>query len=135
MIHPSAIIHPAARIGENVEVGPYTIIGKDVEIGEGSQIGSHVVISGPTQIGSHNHIYHHCSIGEDPQDKKYQGEITRLEIGDRNTIREYVTVHRGTLQDAALTKIGNDNKNIVRMMAPNIALLLAAWRRLLGWLC
>jgi UDP-N-acetylglucosamine acyltransferase len=110
LIHPSAIIHPAARIGENVEVGPYTIIGKDVEIGEGSQIGSHVVISGPTRIGSHNHIYHHCSIGEDPQDKKYQGESeSELVMGDHNTIREFCTINRGTASGGGTTRVGNQN--------------------------
>ena len=109
MIHASALIDPTARLAADVSVGPFTVIGPQVEIGAGTVIGPHVVIKGPTLIGRFNRIFQFASIGEDPQDKKYQGEITRLEIGDRNTIREYVTVHRGTLQDAALTKIGNDN--------------------------
>ncbi len=109
MIHPSAIIDPTARLAADVSVGPFTVIGPHVEIGAGTVIGPHVVIKGPTLIGQFNRIYQFSSIGEDPQDKKYQGEITRLEIGDRNVIREYVTIHRGTLQDAALTKIGDDN--------------------------
>ena len=109
MIHPSAIIDPTARLAADVSVGPFTVIGPHVEIGAGTVIGPHVVIKGPTLIGQYNRIYQFSSIGEDPQDKKYQGEITRLEIGDRNVIREYVTLHRGTLQDAALTKIGDDN--------------------------
>ena len=85
------------------------MIGADVKIGAGTVIGSHVVIKGPTTIGRHNRIYQFTSIGEDPQDKKYAAEITRLEIGDRNTIREYTSMHRGTKQDRSLTKIGSDN--------------------------
>lgn len=109
MIHPSAIIDPSARIGANVEIGPYSIIGAHVEIGEGSWIGPHVVIKGPTVIGRNNKIFQFASVGEDCQDKKYKGEPTRLIIGDNNVIRESVTIHRGTIQDQGLTQIGNNN--------------------------
>ncbi len=107
--HATAIISDSARIAKNVEVGPYTIIGENVEIGPGCIIDSHVVINGPTCIGENNHIYQFCSIGDDPQDKKYKGEPTRLEIGDDNTIREFCTISRGTLQGNSVTRIGNDN--------------------------
>lgn len=109
MIHPSAIVHPQARLGVNVSVGPYSIIGEHVEIGDNTTIGSHVVISGHTQIGCDNRIFQFCSIGEVPQDKKYAGEHTRLEIGDRNTIREFCTFNLGTVQDAGVTRMGDDN--------------------------
>lgn len=109
MIHPSAIIDDLAVVAEGVSVGPFCVIGPDVEIGTGTVIGPHVVIRGPTRIGRENRIFQFASIGEDPQDKKYQGEITRLEIGDRNVIREYSTVHRGTIQDKSVTRLGDDN--------------------------
>lgn len=109
MIHPTAIIDPAARIAANVEIGPWTLIGANVEIGEGTWIGSHVVIQGPTKIGKENKIFQFSSIGEIPQDKKYRGEKTFLEIGDRNIIRESCTFNRGTIQDKGITQIGNDN--------------------------
>jgi UDP-N-acetylglucosamine acyltransferase len=109
LIHPSAIIDDLAGVAEGVSVGPFCVIGPEVEIGAGTVIGPHVVIRGPTRIGRENRIFQFASIGEDPQDKKYQGEITRLEIGDRNVIREYSTVHRGTIQDKAVTRIGDDN--------------------------
>jgi UDP-N-acetylglucosamine acyltransferase len=109
LIHPAAIIDPAAILGEGVEIGPFSVIGPDVEIGAGTVIGPHVVIRGPTRIGRDNRIFQFASIGEDPQDKKYRGEVTRLEIGDRNVIREYATLHRGTVQDSSLTRIGDDN--------------------------
>lgn len=109
MIHPSAIIHPDAKLAADVQVGPWTVIGPDVEIGEGSVIASHVVIKGPTWIGKHNHIYQFSSIGEDTPDLKYKGEPTRLVIGDHNTIREGVTIHRGTVQDRSETTIGSHN--------------------------
>ena len=109
MIHATAIIDPRARLAEGVEVGPYSIIGADVEVGEGCVIGSHVVMAGPTRLGRENRVYPHCSIGGDPQDKKYGGERTRLEIGDRNTIREFCTINRGTAQDVGVTRIGQDN--------------------------
>ena len=109
MIHKSVIISETAKISDNVEIGPFSIIGDHVEIGEGTRINSHVVINGPTIIGSENHIYQFTSIGDDPQDKKYRGEPTRLKIGNRNTIREYCTISRGTTQDKSLTTIGDDN--------------------------
>lgn len=108
-VHDTAIIASSAALADDVEVGPYTIIGDDVEIGSGSRIGSHVVIAGPTRIGRDNRIYQFSSIGDDPQDKKYAGEPTRLEIGERNTIREYCTISRGTVQDEGVTRIGDDN--------------------------
>lgn len=109
MIHPQAIIHPSAKLADDVSVGPWSIIGADVEIGEGSVIHSHVVIKGPTRIGKRNQIYQFSSIGEDTPDLKYKGEPTRLEIGDDNIFREGVTVHRGTIQDNSVTLIGNHN--------------------------
>jgi UDP-N-acetylglucosamine acyltransferase len=109
LIDPTAIVDSKAELAEGVSVGPFSVIGANVKIGAGTVIGSHVVIKGPTTIGQHNRIYQFTSIGEDPQDKKYAAEITRLEIGDRNTIREYTSMHRGTKQDRSLTKIGSDN--------------------------
>ncbi len=108
-IHPTAIVHPAARLGTGVVIGPYSIIGEHVEIGDRTVIGPHVVIAGHTRIGRDNRIFQFCSIGEQPQDKKYAGEPTRLEIGDRNTIREFCTFNCGTVQDAGVTRLGNDN--------------------------
>jgi len=109
LIHPTAIVHPGARIAESVEIGAYSIIGAEVEIGERTWIGPHVVINGRTKIGRENRIFQFSSLGEAPQDKKYAGEPTRLEIGDRNTIREFTTCNLGTAQDAGVTRIGNDN--------------------------
>lgn len=109
MIHSTAIVDPSAELATDVTVGPYVIIGAGVRIGAGTTIGPHVVIKGPTQIGQNNRIYQFASVGEDPQDKKYHGENTRLEIGDRNVIREYCTIHRGTVQDKEVTRIGSDN--------------------------
>lgn len=109
MIHATAIIHPGAKIGANVEIGPYAVIGEHVEIDEGSHIGSHTVITGHTRIGRDNRIFQFASIGEIPQDKKYDNEPTRLEIGDRNTIREFTTLNIGTAQGAGVTRIGSDN--------------------------
>ncbi|MDJ0927126.1 MAG: acyl-ACP--UDP-N-acetylglucosamine O-acyltransferase [Gammaproteobacteria bacterium] len=108
-IHATAIVSPAAELHASVTVGAYAIIGPDVEIDEGSSVGSHAVIKGPTRIGRNNRIYPHASVGDDPQDKKYAGETTRLEIGDDNIIREFCTINRGTTQDEAVTRIGNDN--------------------------
>jgi UDP-N-acetylglucosamine acyltransferase len=108
-IHPSALVHPAARLAADVEVGPYAIIGGEAEIGEGSWIGAHVVIDGRVRIGRRNRIFHFASVGAPPQDKKYKGEPTSVEIGDDNTIREYVTINRGTVQDIGVTRIGNEN--------------------------
>ena len=109
MIHPTAIIDPGAKIGANVEIGPFSLIGPNVEIGDNTVIGSHCVIKGHTRIGRDNRIFQFCSLGEVPQDKKYAGEPTRLEIGDRNTIREFCTFNLGTIQDVGVTKIGDDN--------------------------
>jgi UDP-N-acetylglucosamine acyltransferase len=109
MIHPTAIIHPGARIADDVEIGPFSIVDEHVEIGGGTVIASHCVIKGHTRIGRQNRIFQFASIGEIPQDKKYAGEPTRLEIGDRNTIREYCNFSIGTAQDAGLTHIGDDN--------------------------
>jgi UDP-N-acetylglucosamine acyltransferase len=109
MIHPTAIVHPRARLAPGVSVGPYSVIGEHVEIGEGTSIASHVVIEGHTRIGAGNRIFSHSALGGAPQDKKYGGEPTRLEIGDRNTIREFCTFSCGTVQDAGVTRVGDDN--------------------------
>jgi len=109
MIHPTALVHPGAKIGANVEIGPYSIIGEHVDIGDDCRIGPHVVVTGHTRIGRGNRIFQFCSIGEEPQDKKYAGEPTRLEIGDFNTIREFCTFNVGTAQDRGVTRIGNHN--------------------------
>jgi UDP-N-acetylglucosamine acyltransferase len=108
-IHPSAVVHRGARLADDVEVGPYSVIGEHVEVGEGSWIGPHVVLDGHLRIGRRNRIFQFCSIGAPNQDKKYKGEPTRVEIGDDNTIREYVTINRGTTQDIGVTRLGNDN--------------------------
>ena len=109
MIDPRAIIDPGAKIAADVTVGPYTVIGADVEIDVGTWIGPHVVIRGPTRIGRENRIFQFSSLGDEPQDKKYAGEYTLLEIGDRNLFREHVTVNRGTVQGGGATRIGSDN--------------------------
>ena len=118
MIHKTAIIDPEAKIAENVKIGPYTVIGPDVEIGQGTVIQSHVNITGQTKIGKNNIIYPFASIGNDPQDLKFQGEETRLEIGDNNKIREYVTINPGTKGGGGLTKINN---NCLFMVSAHIA--------------
>jgi UDP-N-acetylglucosamine acyltransferase len=118
LIHPTAVVDPGARLDPGVEVGPFAVIGPEVEIGAGTWIGPHVVVRGPTRIGRDNRIFQFASVGEDPQDKKYGGEPTRLEVGDRNRIREYVTIHRGTVQDRGLTSIGDDN---LFMVASHVA--------------
>jgi UDP-N-acetylglucosamine acyltransferase len=109
LIHPTAVIDPAAELAEDVSVGPYSVIEANVTIGAGTEIGPHVVIKGTTRIGSQNRIFQFASVGEEPQDKKYAGEPTALEIGDRNTIREFVTINRGTAQDDGVTRLGDDN--------------------------
>lgn len=109
MIHPLAIVDPNADVADDVEVGPWTIVGPDVVIGSGCVIASHVVLKGPTAIGKNNKIYQFSSVGEDTPDMKYSGEPTRLVMGDNNVVREGVTIHRGTVQDASETRIGNDN--------------------------
>ncbi|OUW88790.1 MAG: acyl-[acyl-carrier-protein]--UDP-N-acetylglucosamine O-acyltransferase [Gammaproteobacteria bacterium TMED226] len=108
-IHETSIVHPSSHIDESVEIGPFCIIGKDVEIKKGTKLLSHVVIKGPTSIGINNIFYQFSTIGEDTPDKKFKGEKTRLDIGDNNIFREGVTVHRGTIQDKGLTKIGSNN--------------------------
>ena len=106
MIHPTAVIDASAELAADVDIGPYSIIGPGVTIGARTEVGPHVVIQGPTRIGEDNRIHQFASLGDAPQDKKYAGEPTRLEIGDRNTIREFVTFNRGTVQDEGLTRIG-----------------------------
>lgn len=108
-IHPSALVSPKAELAADVQVGPYAVIGAGVRIGPGTVIGSHTVIEGETTIGDDNRIHGFCSLGGPPQDKKYRGERTRLEIGDRNTIREFCTFNTGTAQDRGTTSVGNDN--------------------------
>ena len=107
--HPTAIIDPRARIAADVSVGAYSVIGAEVEIDAGSSVGSHTTIEGPTRIGRDNHIGSHAAIGGDPQDKKYHGERSELVIGDGNTIREFVTLNRGTEDGGGITRIGDDN--------------------------
>lgn len=109
MIHQTAIVHANAKIASDVQIGAYSIIGEHVEIGSGTVIGPHVVINGHTRIGKNNQIFQFSSLGEIPQDKKYAGEPTRLEIGDNNTIREFCTFNLGTVQDGGVTSVGNDN--------------------------
>mgnify|MGYP001355599170 FL=1 len=108
-IHPTAVVDPGARLGEGVRVGAFTWIGPEVEIGDGTTVGPHCLIGGPTRIGRDNRIHGHAAIGGDPQDKKYQGERVELEIGDRNVIREFVTINRGTGTGGGITRIGSDN--------------------------
>jgi UDP-N-acetylglucosamine acyltransferase len=109
MIDSRAVISPQAQIAADVRIGPFTVIGPDVVIGAGTWIGPHAVINGPTRIGADNQIFQFASLGDAPQDKKYKGEPTRLEIGDRNVFRESVTVNRGTTHDKGVTHIGSDN--------------------------
>jgi UDP-N-acetylglucosamine acyltransferase len=109
LIHPTAQIDPEATIGANVSIGAYSVIGAEVEIGDGTAIGPHVVIEGPTRIGRDNRISQFASIGNAPQDKKWEGERTELVIGDRNLIREFVTINRGTGDGGGVTRIGDDN--------------------------
>lgn len=109
LIHPTAIVHPAASLDPSVSVGAYSLIGAHVQIGAGTRIGAHCVIEGHTTIGRDNQIFQFASLGAQPQDKKYAGERTRLEIGDRNTIREFCTFNTGTVQDNGVTRVGNDN--------------------------
>jgi len=108
-IHPTAIVDPQAQLDSSVEVGAYSIVGPNVRIDAGTVIGPHVVIDGHTTIGKDNKFFQFCSIGAAPQDKKWQGEPTRLEVGDRNTVREFVSFNLGTVQDEGVTRLGNDN--------------------------
>ncbi|MBJ7263323.1 MAG: acyl-ACP--UDP-N-acetylglucosamine O-acyltransferase [Burkholderiaceae bacterium] len=109
VIQPTALIDPAAELDASVSVGPYSVVGPNVRIAAGTDIGPHCVIDGHTDIGRNNRFYRFCSIGGIPQDKKYRDEPTRLSIGDGNTVREYVTLNTGTVQDGGLTSLGNDN--------------------------
>jgi len=109
MIHETAIVHPGAKLAGDVQIGPYSVIGEHVEIGERTVIGAHAVITGHTRIGARNRILHHVALGEIPQDKKYGGEPTRLEIGDDNVIREFCTFNIGTAQDLGYTRLGDRN--------------------------
>ena len=109
LIHPTALIDPQAELAEGVQVGPYTVVGPHVRIGADTHIGAHCVVEGHTRIGRNNRIFQFASIGAAPQDKKYQGEPTRLDIGDGNTIREFVTINTGTVQDGGVTRLGDDN--------------------------
>lgn len=108
-IHPTAIVDPSARIADGVTVGAYSVVGADVSIGAGTWIGPHVVIQGPTCIGRDNRVFQFASVGEEPQDKKFAGEHSVLEIGDGNTIREFVTINRGTREGGGVTRVGEDN--------------------------
>lgn len=108
-VHATALVHTGARLGAGVQVGAYSIIGEHVEVGDGTWVGPHVVIEGHTRLGRENRVFQFASVGAPPQDKKYAGEPTRLEIGDRNTLREGVTVNRGTAEDVGVTRIGDDN--------------------------
>ena len=109
LIHPTAIVDPGAVLSESVTVGPYAVIGTGVTLGEGTTIGPHAVLEGPTWLGRDNRVFAHASIGGAPQDMKYRGEPTELRIGDRNTIREFCTLNRGTTQDGGVTRVGDDN--------------------------
>jgi len=108
-IHPSAIVDAQAKLADDVVIGPYAVIGPQVQIGQGTHIGAHTVIEGRTRIGQNNRIQPFCTLGGPPQDKKYAGEDTALEIGDHNTIREYCTMNTGTVQDATITRVGSHN--------------------------
>jgi UDP-N-acetylglucosamine acyltransferase len=108
-IHPAAVVSPEAALGEEVQVGAYAVIGAGVEIGARTRIAAHAVVQGPTRIGTDNSVFQFASVGSDPQDRKYRGEPTRLEIGDRNVVRECVTLNRGTSKDEGVTRIGSDN--------------------------
>jgi UDP-N-acetylglucosamine acyltransferase len=107
--HPTAVIHPKAQIACSVTIGPYTLIGEDVELGEDCEVMSQVVLNGPAKFGKGNKIFPYASIGQDPQDLKYRGERTFLEIGDGNVFREFITIHRGTSADVGVTRIGSHN--------------------------
>lgn len=108
-VHPTALVDPAAELAADVRIGPYTVVGPNVRIDAGTEIGPHCVVEGCTTIGKRNRIFQFASVGAAPQDKKYGGEPTRLEIGDGNTIREFVTINTGTVQDVGVTRIGDDN--------------------------
>jgi UDP-N-acetylglucosamine acyltransferase len=107
--HPTAVIHPKARLASSVTVGPYTVIGEDVELGEDCEVLSHVVLNGPSKFGSSNRFFPYASVGQDPQDLKFSGERTYLEVGDGNIFREFISVHRGTAANGGVTRIGSHN--------------------------
>jgi len=109
MIHRTAIVHAGAELDADVEIGPYTVIGEGVKLGPGCTIGPHVVLNGPMEFGANNRVFQFCSIGEEPQDLKYAGEPTRVEIGNDNTFREFTTINRGTVGGGGVTRIGSDN--------------------------
>ena len=109
LIHPTAVVSPGAKVGRGAEIGPFAVVGEGVRVGERTRVGAHVVVEGPTTIGEENVIFPFASIGHAPQDLKFAGERTEVVIGDRNQIREYVTVHRGTSGGGGLTRIGDDN--------------------------
>ena len=108
-VHPTAVVHPSAKLHPTCKIGPYCVIGAGVELGEGTELIAHVVVHGPTKVGKHCRFFPYAAIGIEPQDLTYHGEPTRLEIGERNTIREYCSLNRGTVQDAGVTPIGDDN--------------------------
>ena len=108
-VHPTAVVDPTAVLGADVEIGAFCVIGAEVEIGSASRIGPHCVVDGPTRIGRDNRIHAHAAIGGDAQDKKFRGERAELVIGDRNSIREFVTINRGTADGGGITRIGDDN--------------------------
>ncbi|MGM0502158.1 MAG: acyl-ACP--UDP-N-acetylglucosamine O-acyltransferase [Bacillota bacterium] len=108
-VHETAVVHPDAKIAKKVKIGPYAIIGENVELGEGTEVGAHAVIKGWTSIGENNKIFNSASIGQEPQDLKFKGEKSFLEIGDDNTFREFTTIHRGTEEGGGVTKIGDNN--------------------------
>lgn len=109
LIHPSAVVDPSAKLGDNVQIGAFVYIGPEVEIGDGTIIGPHCSVHGPTRIGRDNHFIGHVAIGGNPQDKKFKGERTELVVGDRNIVHEFSTLNRGTAQGGSITRIGNDN--------------------------
>ena len=109
MIHPTAILHPGAKIAQGVEIGPYAVIGEHVSIGSGTKVGAHTVIDGWTEIGENNTIFHMASVGAVPQDLKYRGEQTYLRIGNGNTIREFASLHLGTVTGDGETTVGDGN--------------------------
>ena len=109
LVHATAVVDPAARLGANVRVGPYCVVGADVEIGDDTILGPHCTVTGPTRIGKRNHFHGHAAIGGDPQDKKFAGERTELHIGDDNVVREFATISRGTGTGGGVTRVGNGN--------------------------
>lgn len=128
-IHPAALVDPQAELDGSVTVGAYSVIGPHVRIGAGTTVGPHCVIEGHTTLGRDNRIFQFASIGAAPQDKKYRGEPTRLDIGDGNTIREFVTINTGTVQDAGVTRVGDDNW----IMAYAISRTIANWAATSSW--